>query len=40
MHTFTFGKSTHAMFSDNALTRMREALVTASAASESTGTAI
>ena len=26
MHTFMFGKSTHAMFSDNALTRMREAL--------------
>ena len=37
MHTFTFGKSTHAMFSDNAITRMREALATASATGESTG---
>jgi hypothetical protein len=26
MHTFTFGKSKHPMFSDNATTRMREAL--------------
>jgi hypothetical protein len=26
MHTFTFGKSKHPMFSDNAATRMREAM--------------
>jgi hypothetical protein len=26
MHTFTFGKSKHTMFSDNAATRMREAM--------------
>lgn len=39
MHTFTFGKSTHPMFSDNAFTRMQEALATASAPSESTGAA-
>jgi hypothetical protein len=26
MHTFTFGKSKHPMFSDNALARMREEL--------------
>jgi hypothetical protein len=31
MHTFTFGKSKHQMFSDNAFTRMREALATAGA---------
>ena len=35
MHTFTFGRSTHPMFSDNAFTRMRDALATTRRASES-----
>jgi hypothetical protein len=40
MHTFTFGKSTHPRFSDNALTRMQEALMTTPGAlSESTSDA-
>ena len=30
MHTFVFGKSKHPMYSDNAFTRMREALSAAS----------
>ena len=34
MHTFMFGRSTHQMFSDNALTRMREALATMNGANE------
>jgi hypothetical protein len=31
MHTFTFGKSKHPMFSDNAFTRMRDAVAAANA---------
>lgn len=37
MHTFTFGKSTHPMFSDNAFSRMRDALGTAEAPINATG---
>ena len=32
MHTFTFGKSKHPMFSDNALTRMRQAMAAVNSA--------
>jgi hypothetical protein len=32
MHTFTFGKSKHPMFSDNAAIRMREAMAALEAA--------
>ena len=39
MHTFTFGKSTHAMFSDNAVTRMREAISPANTSNEAAVTA-
>ena len=39
MHTFTFGKSKHPMFSDNALARMREALAAESRVDRADGRA-